>query len=163
MAREIKEVNALTKIYDLLLWIIPQLEKFPKSQRYLLGDRIETMLLDIMELIIHAIYSKNKACFLKDANLKIEKLRYLIRLSKDLKYLSIKKYEYISKCDIRKYFERIDQEILLNKIENKIKCRDTLWLVRKIISSRESSQFIEYFEGDDLFTPIHRKKGEFKC
>jgi len=71
MAKEIKEVNALTRIYDLLLWIIPQLEKFPKSQRYLLGDRIETMLLDIMELIIHAIYTKNKACFLKDANLKI--------------------------------------------------------------------------------------------
>jgi len=98
MAKEQKEVNALTKTYDLLLWIIPQLEKFPKSQKYLLGDRIETVLLDIMDLIIQSIYTKNKASFLKKANLKIEKLRYLIRLTTDLKYLSIKKYEYVSRC-----------------------------------------------------------------
>jgi len=98
MPKDLKQVNALTKIYDLLLWIIPQLEKFPKSQKYLLGDRIETLILDIMELIIEAVYTKNKTSFLKDANLKIEKLRYLIRLTMDLKYLSIKKYEYVSKC-----------------------------------------------------------------
>jgi len=60
MAKEQKEVNALTKTYELLLWIIPQLEKFPKSQKYLLGDRIETVLLDIMDLIIQSIYTKNR-------------------------------------------------------------------------------------------------------
>ncbi len=98
MAKTLKEVNALTKTYDLLLWIIPQLEKFPKSQRYLLGDRIETRLLDIMELIIEAIYTKNKTALLKEANLKIEQLRYLIRLVMDLKYLSINRYEHVSKC-----------------------------------------------------------------
>ena len=98
MPNETKQINALTKTYDLLLWIIPQLEKFPKSQKFLLGDRIETLILDIMDLIIQAIYTRNKATLLKDANLRIEKLRYLIRLTKDLKYLSIKKYEYVSKC-----------------------------------------------------------------
>ncbi len=98
MAKEQKEVNVLTKVYDLLLWIIPQLEKLPRSQRYLLGDRIETMLLDIMDLVIQSIYTKDKASFLKEANLKIEKLRYLIRLTFDLKYIGISKYEYISKC-----------------------------------------------------------------
>ncbi len=93
-----KEVNALTRTYDLLLWIIPQLEKLPKSQRYLLGDRIENRMLDIMDLIIHAVYTRDKTSFLKEANLQIEKLRYLIRLVKDLKYLSIRRYEYVSKC-----------------------------------------------------------------
>ena len=95
---EQKEASALTKTYDLVLWIIPQLEKFPKNQRYLLGDRIETNLLEVMELIIQAIYTKEKASSLNEANLKIEKLRYLIRLTIDLRYLSIKKYEYVSKC-----------------------------------------------------------------
>lgn len=98
MQKNLKQLNALTKIYDLLLWIIPQLEKFPKGQRYLLGDRIETLILDIMDLIIEAVYTKKKTSFLKDANLKVEKLRHLIRLTADLKYLSIKKYEYSSKC-----------------------------------------------------------------
>ena len=98
MDKTLKEVNALTRTYDLLLWMIPQLEKFPKSQRYLLGERIETLLLDIMDLIIHAVYTKKKTSFLKEANLQIEKLRYLIRLVRDMKYLSIKRYEYVSKC-----------------------------------------------------------------
>ncbi len=98
MKNEQKEASALTKTYDLVLWIIPQLEKFPKSQRFLLGDRVETNLLDVMELIIQAIYTKDKASSLNKANLKIEKLRYLIRITKDLKYMSIKRYEYVSKC-----------------------------------------------------------------
>ncbi len=98
MPKELKEVNALTRTYDLLLWIIPQLEKFPKGQRYLLGDRIETQMLDLMDLIIEAAYTKSKTLLLREANLKLEKLRYLIRLVKDLKYLSIKRYEHVSKC-----------------------------------------------------------------
>jgi hypothetical protein len=36
MERPVKDINALTKIYDLLLWMIPVIEKFPKSQRFLL-------------------------------------------------------------------------------------------------------------------------------
>ncbi len=97
MDKTLKEVNALTRTYDLLLWIVPVLEKFPKGQRYLLGDRIETTLLDVMELIIQAVYTRNKTAVLQEANLKIEKLRYLVRLVKDLKYLSIRKYEFVSR------------------------------------------------------------------
>ncbi len=63
-----------------------------------MGERIETLLLDIMGLIIQAVYSKDKVFFLKEANLKIEILRHLIRLSKDLKYLGLRRYEFISKA-----------------------------------------------------------------
>lgn len=96
MNKSIKDISALTKIYALLLWLIPILEKFPRSQKFLLADRIENLLLDILELVISAVYSKNKKDTLKEANLTLEKLRYLIRLCKDLKYLNIKRYEYIS-------------------------------------------------------------------
>jgi hypothetical protein len=97
MPKETKEITALVKTYDLLLWLIPQLEKFPKSQRYLLGDRIETRLLDVMDLLVRAAYTRNKTQFLRDANLTIEQLRYLVRLVKDLRYLSLKGYEFVSK------------------------------------------------------------------
>lgn len=95
--RQIKDVHALTRLYDLILWIVPVLEKFPKSQKFLMADRIQSMLLDVLELIVQAIYTRNKTQLLYDANLKIETLRHLVRLSKDLKLLSINKYEYISK------------------------------------------------------------------
>ncbi len=70
-----------------------------------------------------------------------------------------KKNAYVLKCDIRKYFHNIDHRILFEKVENKIKCRDTLWLVKKIIDSRHSEPEIEYFAGDNLFTPVTRNKG----
>lgn len=49
-----KEVDARTKLYDFLLWIVPKLEKFPRSQKFLIADRIETMLLDILDLLIES-------------------------------------------------------------------------------------------------------------
>ncbi len=70
-----------------------------------------------------------------------------------------KKNKYVLKCDVRKYFENVDQEILLNKVQKKIKCKNTMWLVKQIIDSRQSGRELTYFEGDDLFTPLYRKKG----
>ena len=93
-----KEVDAITKLYDFILWMLPKLEKYPRSQKYLLADRIETLMLDILELLIEAAYSKKKYDALRSANLKLEKLRYLIRLSKDLQFLNIKSYEYSSRA-----------------------------------------------------------------
>jgi hypothetical protein len=95
--RDKKEISALTKTYDLIAWMVPTLEKLPKSQRFLLGDRIQSALLDILEDLIRAAYTKNKESTLREANLKLETVRYLVRLTKDLKYLSIKRYEFASR------------------------------------------------------------------
>jgi hypothetical protein len=32
--------NILTKLQDLLLYLMPQLNKFPRDQKFVLGDRI---------------------------------------------------------------------------------------------------------------------------
>ena len=93
---ERKGTDSITLTYDLLKWSIPTLEKFPKSQRFLLGDRIENHILDVLELLIRANYSKDKIDCLRNANLKIETLRFLWRLTLDLKYLSTRRYEYVS-------------------------------------------------------------------
>ena len=52
---------ALEKTYQFLLWLIPALEKFPKSQKFLLGDRMQTLALDVQESLIEATYSKSPA------------------------------------------------------------------------------------------------------
>ena len=68
--------------------------------------------------------------------------------------------KYVLQCDIRKYFPSIDHEILKGLLRRKIKCKDTLWLIDKIInnSNKQEERFC-YFEGDDLFTPFERKRG----
>ncbi len=67
---------------------------------------------------------------------------------------------YVLQCDIKKYFPSIDHEILKNLLRRKIKCADTLWLIDKIIdNSNEQESPIEYFDGDNLLTPIQRSRG----
>jgi retron-type reverse transcriptase len=69
-------------------------------------------------------------------------------------------HRYVLQCDIRKYFPTIDHEILKEIIRRKIKCPDTLWLIETIIdNSNEQEQIIQYFAGDNLLTPVLRKKG----
>lgn len=92
-----KEVDAVARLYDLILWLIPKLERFPRNQKFLIGDRIESLMLDTLERLIEATYSRQKTQFLHQANLKLEVLRYLIRLSKDLRLINMKTYELASR------------------------------------------------------------------
>jgi len=70
------------------------------------------------------------------------------------------KFPYVLKCDIRKFFPSVDLLILKQELERKIKCKDTLWLIQCIIdNSNEQEQHLCWFDGDDLFTPLERRKG----
>ncbi len=65
----------LTLTYDFLLYVIPQLSKFPRDQKFMLADRIENLALDILDDFIVAYYSRDKLERLRNANLKLERLR----------------------------------------------------------------------------------------
>jgi len=74
------------------------------------------------------------------------------------KYL--RRYRYVLKSDIKKYFPSIDHEILKQKIRNKIADNKTLWLIDTIIdNSNPQVKVIDYFPGDDLLTPLERRRG----
>ena len=81
--------------YRQILWLVPTLAGFPRSQKFLLGDRIQGIALDVLEELIDATYSKDRDGSLSRANLGIEKLRFLFRLSRDLGYLDMRRHEFI--------------------------------------------------------------------
>ncbi len=87
----------LTRIYDLLLYLIPQVSKFSRAQRYLLGDRLEMTILDVLELLVEATYLRDKTHLLRQSNVKLEKARYYVRLCKDLKLIDLHHYQVLSK------------------------------------------------------------------
>jgi len=60
---------------------------FQKNHRYFVGERVTAMSLSVLELLIAANYKKEKLLELTSANIEIQKLRFLIRLGKDLKLL----------------------------------------------------------------------------
>jgi len=82
------------KTYELILWLYPTVNKFPKSQRFVLGQRIENTILQILEGIIQANQERDKTLFLKQISVELDKLRILIRLGKDLRLLSIRQYQF---------------------------------------------------------------------
>ena len=88
--------NILTKLHDLLLYIIPQLSKFPRDQKFVLGDRIEVKLLEVQERCLRAYYSREKRAHLIEANLTLEVTRHLIRLAHAMRYFSTQGYAVIS-------------------------------------------------------------------
>ena len=53
--------------------------------------------LDLYLLLVEAQYSRNRRLILKQADIELEKLRHLLRLSQDLTSLSLRSYEYISR------------------------------------------------------------------
>jgi RNA-directed DNA polymerase len=67
---------------------------------------------------------------------------------------------YILQGDVRKYFPNLDHDLLKAALRQKIKCPETLWLIDRIIDgSNPQGEDAEYFPGDDLLTPIERRKG----
>jgi 23S rRNA-intervening sequence protein len=87
---------AVTKAYDIVLWLVDHVGKFPRSHRFILGDRIETKILTVWELLIRAAYSREKKSYLDQANLELQIVRLLIRLGKDLGLTSVRQYDHIT-------------------------------------------------------------------
>jgi retron-type reverse transcriptase len=71
-----------------------------------------------------------------------------------------RRFRYVLKCDIEKYFPSIDHEILFGLIARRITDEGVLWLVRTILdSSNPQPEVLHHFEGDGLFTPLERRRG----
>jgi len=87
----------VTKAYDVTSWLLQQVNTFPRAYRFVLGDRIASTALDILEGLVEASHRRDKRAVLDTVNLKLERLRYLIRMSKDLQLLSLRKYEYVAR------------------------------------------------------------------
>ena len=83
--------------YDFTKWLLNKTEKFPRKVRFSFGNRIDNLSLDIIEGIIEARYSRNKKEMLRRIDLNMEKLRVLLRMCHDLRYLDTKGYEFAAR------------------------------------------------------------------
>lgn len=92
-----KTPQAVQACHELLLWIIPQLDKFPRARRFTLGSQLENGLLKVLEYLVDAAYSKPKQTALRQANRQLEVNRHVWRLAYELQLISVKSYEHGSK------------------------------------------------------------------
>ena len=91
-----KESPLYVKTYDFLLWLIPQVQKFPKAHRFALSERIQRLSLDFQDSLVAAGKAQGATRLeqLQQADLQLAQLRVWIRLARDLQALSIRRYEH---------------------------------------------------------------------
>ncbi len=85
---------AVGKAYDFVLWLLPKVENFPRTHRFTVGDRLTTHGLDLLTALVEAAYAREKSGLLEQASRKVNSTRYLLRIAKDLKLLSIEAFGF---------------------------------------------------------------------
>ena len=68
-----------------------------------------------------------------------------------------RRFPYVLKCDLRRYFPSIDHEILLQRIGKTIADRQVMALIRRILGTHEDGHRMEW--GEDLFDCHIRRHG----
>jgi hypothetical protein len=90
------ESPIFVRTYDLLLWLIPHVVKFPRAHRFGLGERVTRQALDLQETLIAAGLRKGdgRQVYLLQADIQLAQLRASLRLCKDLELLTLGQYEH---------------------------------------------------------------------
>ncbi len=86
--------QAVQDCHRCLLWMIPTIDKFPRQRRFTLGEKLESRLLLLLELLTEATYQKSNKTLLKKANNQVAVSRHLWRLAFELGVVSGKRYEH---------------------------------------------------------------------
>ena len=89
-----QQLSILTRTYDYLKSVTLSVKHFPRDQKFLLGQRLQEQVSDLLESVIMAYYSPRaeKAKQLKAINLQLEKIRYFSRLAFEIKCINAQKY-----------------------------------------------------------------------
>lgn len=87
----------VVQTYELLKMMIGVLKHFPRDQKFLIADRMQNQLSDLLELFIEAYYGsgETKRTNLLQANVQLEKFRYYLRLCYELGFYNSVKYNAI--------------------------------------------------------------------
>ncbi len=89
-----------SRTYDLILWLIPQTLKFPRTQRFVLGKVVPETLLKFQELLIEATHSRAPKEKLEQADTALQKLRFYLRLCRDLNLFTLGQYEHVTRMEV---------------------------------------------------------------
>ena len=85
-----------TRTYDLITWLIPATLNFPRSQRFVVTQRLQDAALDFQEYLIEANRQSGRARLerLRRADAELDKVRLYLRLSFQWEWLSPGQYKH---------------------------------------------------------------------
>lgn len=94
-----EEMVIFTRTFDLLLWLLPKAERFPKIYRSTVTQRLMGAALDFQEALFdaQAYGDKIRLRHLRRADAHLNKLRLYLRLAQRWGWLSPGQYEHASR------------------------------------------------------------------
>lgn len=89
----------LSRVFDLLDWLLPKGERFPRAYRFTLTQRLMSAALDLQEALFDAQSQRGRQrlAHLHAADAALGKLRLYLRLAHRWRWLSDGQYEHVSR------------------------------------------------------------------
>lgn len=87
-----------TKTYDFISWLLPLAEKFPRSQRFVVTQRLQNAAFNFQESIIEAnsLRGAPRAEKLRMADAELRKVRLYLRLCEKWQWINSGQYRHVS-------------------------------------------------------------------
>ncbi len=87
------------RTYDLLLWLIPQTQKFPRTYRFTVAEHIQRLALTFQDNLVAAgkRQGKTRRRLLLQADIQLEQLRLWVRFARDNHLWSVGQYEHVAR------------------------------------------------------------------
>lgn len=92
-----EELLLLHKVYQFVVWLYALLNRLPRHHRPILGYQLHRLALCLLTTIIQANAQRDRAArqiLQRQIVVDLDTLRILIRLTKDVRLMSIKQYVY---------------------------------------------------------------------
>lgn len=86
------DIPIFTKLYDFYKNLTQMITKFPKTRRYTLGQKLDSLTLEIFEILFSIPHSSDKENAIWQISGKIDLLKVLLRISKDTQALNNRSY-----------------------------------------------------------------------
>lgn len=90
------ELPVYKSCYDLLLEIFRFTKEFGREYKYTVGESIKKETIELLTLIFRANSRTDKAQVLQEARERIEVIRLFIRLMKDMRQISLKRFVQVN-------------------------------------------------------------------
>ena len=89
-----EELVLLTRLFDLLAWLLPKAEKFPRTYRFTMTQRMMDAALDV--LFAQSQRGDARRVALRCADAALNRLRLYLRLAHHWSWLNTGQYEHVS-------------------------------------------------------------------
>lgn len=86
------ELPVIARAYDLLIWTARHAARFSRAHRFSVGDRMERQVYGVLDGLLRAKFTRDRAGLLRQVNLELEVFRFQLRMARDLKCFSLDSY-----------------------------------------------------------------------